>query len=219
MDELVPSRQQRQTELPACVRLLLNHVMFRWCTVSDVCVMVWIYFQICNRTFYLFIYLFLSLSAFTAEQYQQHQEQLALMQKQQLEQIQLQQQANSTATANSTQVSALLEELVCSVSLLFFSPLTNPLLSPFSLTGSGEHVGPGQRSVRRLSPRHRRPTAGSKNQGGASPGRRSQWRPLPLRYDHGRQSVDSSFYKVVWLSLLLLLIIKTKGNHSFLLFI
>lgn len=51
------------------------------------------------------------------------------------------------------------------------------------MTGPGEYVGPGHRSVRRLGPRHRRPTAGSQNQGGASPGRRSQRRPLPLRYD------------------------------------
>lgn len=128
----------------------------------------------------------LSLSALTAEQYQQHQEQLALMQKQQLEQIQLQQQANSTATANSTQVGIRLDgaqQCTARFSVFILSVLSlTP--SPLLLTGPGEYSGPGHRSVRRLGPRHRRPTAGSEIQGGASPGRWSQWRPLPLRYGH-----------------------------------
>lgn len=134
--------------------------------------MVWIFiFQMGNKLS--------SLSAFTAEQYQQHLEQLALMQKQQLEQIQLQQQANSTTTANSTHVSIPL-------SRRSWFPLSSVTLTVFSspATGPGEYVGPGQRSDRRLGPRHRRPTAGSQTQGGASPGRRSQRRPLPLRYDN-----------------------------------
>lgn len=122
-------------------------------------------------------------SALTAEQYQQHQEQLALMQKQQLEQIQLQQQANSTTTANSTVVSILWLHLSLSLFLSSPSSLTLSLSLSSWTPEPGEHVGPGQRSVRRLGPRHRRPTAVSENQGGASPGRRSQWRPLPLRYD------------------------------------
>uniref|UniRef100_A0A3Q4B9Z5 Enhancer of polycomb homolog n=1 Tax=Mola mola TaxID=94237 RepID=A0A3Q4B9Z5_MOLML len=92
--------------------------------------------------------------ALTAEQYQQHQEQLSLMQKQQLEQIQLQQQANSTATANSIHVSIL----------TVISPARLPGISDSqlcSLTGPGEYIGSGQCSVRRLSPGHRRTTAGS----------------------------------------------------------
>lgn len=65
-------------------------------------------------------------------------------------------------------------------------PLSSVTLTVFSspATGPGEYVGPGQRSDRRLGPRHRRPTAGSQTQGGAGPGRRSQRRPLPLRYDN-----------------------------------
>lgn len=124
-----------------------------------------------------------SLSAFTAEQYQQHLEQLALMQKQQLEQIQLQQQANSTTTANSTHVS--IPPSLQAVAQKLISTLVGDFNS-FSppATGPGEYVGPGQRSDRRLGPRHRRPTAGSQTQGGAGPGRRSQRRPLPLRYDN-----------------------------------
>lgn len=45
----------------------------------------------------------------------------------------------------------------------------------------GKYFGPGQRSVRRLSPCHRRP-AGSQNKRGAKPRRWSERRPLPLRY-------------------------------------
>lgn len=150
--------------------------------------MVWACFRICNN--------FLSLSAFTAEQYQQHQEELALMQKQQLEQVQLQQQTNSTA--NSTQVSVLPVEHRSFI----LSALSSVLqwLKAFSsvLAEPGKHVGPGQRSVCCLGPRHRRPTAGFENQGGASPGRWSQRRPLPLRYDNVQAITGwASFYKVL----------------------
>uniref|UniRef100_A0A3P9HVC4 Enhancer of polycomb homolog n=1 Tax=Oryzias latipes TaxID=8090 RepID=A0A3P9HVC4_ORYLA len=81
-------------------------------------------------------------AAFTAEQYQQHQEELALMHKQQLEQAQLQQHANSTA--NSTKVS-----LTGSTASLQSSAQLN-LLTLYP-TEPGEHAGPGQCSVCRLS--------------------------------------------------------------------
>ena len=64
--------------------------------------------------------------------------------------------------------------------------MENSIINSFPLLplpGSVSYVGPGQRSVRRLGSRHRRQTAGSENQGGPRPGRRSgERRPLPLRY-------------------------------------
>lgn len=146
-------------------------------SILNVYTMVQICFRVCNKRS--------SLSAFTAEQYQQHQEQLALMQKEQLEQIQLQQQANSTATANSTHVSIPRSLQVVGTPTAPISFFFLQWLKQFSPppTGPGEYIGPGQRSVRRHSPSHRWPTAGSQNQGWARPGRRSEWRPLPLRYD------------------------------------
>ncbi|KAK1874571.1 Enhancer of polycomb like 1 [Dissostichus eleginoides] len=59
--------------------------------------------------------------------------------------------------------------------------------------GSVSYVGPGQRSVRRLGSRHRRQTAGSENQGGPRPGRRSgERRPLPLRCLQGLSPLEHS---------------------------
>lgn len=112
------------------------------------------------------------------------------MHKQQLEQVQ-QQQANSATTANSTQVSVQINCTAADSDLNLYNIyfLIDPpvifksckLVTLGLLADPDKYIGPGQCSVCRLGPRDRRPTAGSENQGGART--RSQWRPLPLRYN------------------------------------
>lgn len=135
--------------------------------------------------------------AYTYEQYQQHQEQLSLMHKQQLEQVQLQQQANSSTAANPSHVSPSRRLRRCKCSRFLLSSLTGGCSSPPAEPGT--HAGPGQSSVRCLGPRHHRPTARSENQGGVRPWRRSERRPLPLRYCHRPLhpiSLSSSYFKL-----------------------
>lgn len=118
--------------------------------------------------------------AYTYEQYQQHQEQLSLMHKQQLEQVQLQQQGSSSTAANPSHVSPS-HQLRRRTRLRFLlSSLTGGCSPPPAEPGA--HAGPGQSSVCCLGPRHHRPTARSENKGGVRPWRRSERRPLPLRY-------------------------------------
>lgn len=129
--------------------------------------------------------------AYTYEQYQQHQEQLSLMHKQQLEQVQLQQQVGGSAATNASHVSIARPNA---------APCPPPVADwtcppPFSPPPEpGTHAGPGQSSVRRLGPHHRRPAARSENEGGFGPRRWSERCPLPLRY-RGRPPVPLSVHR------------------------